>query len=262
MALSRRSAIRAPEPKHTLTPEGQVRWDLIVAGIAVLVIIIDQITKALIHARFAGSHVFDVVPIIGNNLTLVFDKNKGAAFSSFTNSPVLLGLLIFIAVGVIAYMYWMNRSRDYPLLKVTFGLIAGGAVGNLIDRVRLGYVTDFIHFQLPSLHFDFAIFNIADSAISIGIVSLAYVFWTLPREAIPGPGEDAPSDASTTRQPLATPATPEKPPTSSATKVSVHPAKSAKTPASAITKSPTLDAPVATTTRTGSRSKNKSKRRS
>ncbi|MBA3826644.1 MAG: signal peptidase II, partial [Ktedonobacterales bacterium] len=203
MAISRRSAIKAPEPARTLTPEGQVRWDLIVAGVAVVVIIIDQITKALIHARFAGNHVYDVVSVVGNVVTLVFDKNPGAAFSSFTDSPLLLGLLIVIAVGVIAYMYWSNRARDYPLLKITFGFILGGAVGNLIDRVRLGYVTDFVHFQLPAIHFDFAIFNIADSAISIGVVLLAFVFWTLPREEPVAPGEDVPSDGDAAALPVA-----------------------------------------------------------
>jgi len=292
MALSRRSAIKAPEPARTLTPEGQVRWDLIVAGVAVAVIIIDQITKALIHARFSGNRVYDVVPVIGNIITFVFDKNPGAAFSSFTNSPLLLGLLITIAVGVIAYMYWTNRPRDYPLLKLTFGMIAGGAVGNLIDRVRYGYVTDFVHFQLPSLHFDFAIFNVADSAISIGVVLLAFVFWTLPREAVPDPGADAPTDAGAALPLAKTSAVTKtgatgKPAMTSTTRTPTNPIKSgtgattngatSKTPtspvkgaagtprattATAATTSPTRGAPVATATRAGSGNKSKGKRRS
>lgn len=297
MAISRRSAIKAPEPARTLTAEGQVRWDLIVAGVAVVVILIDQITKALVHAHFSGKHLFDMVPVIGNIISLEYDENRGAAFSSFTDSPLLLGFLITIAVAVIAYMYWTNRERDYPLLKVTFGMIAGGAVGNLIDRMRLGYVTDFIHFQLPAIHRDFFIFNIADSAISIGVVLLAFVFWTLPREEPQAPGADAKSAAVPLAQATTVPAA--KAPVSTATRTPTNPVKpplagtmsgtkaaaTSKTPTSpvtgaastprattagangkvtvtAATKSPTRGAPVATATRSSSGSKSKGKRRS
>jgi len=122
------------------------------------------------------------VHIIGNILTLENLGNRGAAFSSFTQSPGVLAFLILVAIGVIGWMYWSTRPRNNPWLKATFGLIIGGALGNLLDRVRLGYVVDFVHFQIPAIHFDFAVFNMADSAISIGVVALAIIFWTLPRE--------------------------------------------------------------------------------
>jgi signal peptidase II len=183
MPLVSRSTIKEPDPQETLSAEARVRWDLIVAAIALGVIIIDQFTKALVLGHFKGQHAFDVVPIFGNILTLENWGNPGAAFSSFTQSPGLLAFLILIAVGVIGWMYWSTRPRDNPWLKATFGLIIGGAVGNLIDRLRLGYVVDFVHFQLPAIHFDFAVFNMADAAISIGVVALAIIFWTLPRES-------------------------------------------------------------------------------
>lgn len=185
MPLVSRSSIKPPSPAQTLTPEARVRWDLIVGAVALGVVIIDQITKRLVVAHFTGAHARDVVPILGNVLTLEYTVNPGAAFSSFINSPGMLAFLIAVAVGVIGWMYWSTRPRNNPWLKTTFGLIIGGALGNLIDRVRLGSVVDFIHFQIPAIHFDFAIFNVADSAISVGVVMLAIIFWTLPRESEP-----------------------------------------------------------------------------
>jgi signal peptidase II len=183
MPLVSRSAIKEPDPQEILSSEARVRWDLIVAAIALGVIIIDQFTKALVLGHFRGQHAFDVVPVIGNIITLENYGNTGAAFSSFTKSPGLLAFLILVAIGVIGWMYWSTRPRGNPWLKATFGLIIGGAVGNLIDRVRLGYVVDFVHFQIPAIHYDFAVFNMADSAICIGVVALGIIFWTLPRES-------------------------------------------------------------------------------
>ncbi len=166
-----------------LSPEERVRWDVIVAAIAFGVIILDQTSKALVVSHFSGIHTYDVVSILGNVLTIVYDQNTGAAFSSFVQAPLLLGLLILLAICVIGWLYWTTRSRANLMLKITFGLIIGGALGNLIDRWRHGYVVDFVHFQLPGLHhFDFAIFNVADSAISLGVIGLAITFWRMQSE--------------------------------------------------------------------------------
>ena len=177
-------SIKAPDTHETLSAPMQVRWDLIVAAIALVWVLLDQFTKHLIVAHFSGQHIADIVPVIGTIITFEYFGNKGAAFSSFTNSPGVLAFLILVAVGVIAWLYWSTRARANPWLKVTFGLIFGGAIGNLIDRVRLGYVVDFIHFQLPSLHFDFFVFNVADTGISVGVVMLAIIFWMMPREPV------------------------------------------------------------------------------
>jgi signal peptidase II len=185
MPLVSRSAIKPPSSQESLTPQAQTRWDLVVGAIALGVVLIDQFTKHLIVAYFSAPHAPAAVPIFGKILALEYTGNKGAAFSSFTQSPGLLAFLILVAVGVIGWLYWSTRPRNNPWLKATFGLIIGGAAGNLIDRVRLGYVVDFIHFQIPAIGFDFAIFNLADAAISVGVVLLALIFWTLPREHEP-----------------------------------------------------------------------------
>jgi signal peptidase II len=106
---------------------------------------------------------------------LAYVQNSGVAFSLLSSDSIKF-LFIALAIAVIGYLYWRNRENGSLLLKFSFGLVVGGAIGNLIDRFRLGYVIDFIHFHIPGV-FEFAVFNIADSAISIGVVLLAFLLW-------------------------------------------------------------------------------------
>ncbi len=116
------------------------------------------------------------ISLIGDYLILYFIKNNGAAFSLFANNIVLV-LLIAVAIGVIAYLYIRNINTASLWYKLIFGLIIGGALSNLIDRVRHGgYVVDFISFNIPQFNFHFAIFNLADAAISVGVVLLFVTF--------------------------------------------------------------------------------------
>ena len=99
----------------------------------------------------------------------------------------MLVLLIAVAIGVIAYLYIRNINTASLWYKLIFGLIIGGALSNLIDRLRHGgYVVDFISFNIPQLNFHFAIFNLADAAISVGVVLL---FITLLFEGVLKPEE-------------------------------------------------------------------------
>lgn len=152
------------------------RNDLVMLGVGVLVILLDQLTKHWIVQYFtAGAGYKPPIQILGSVLTLEYLQNSGVAFSLLTGQAILF-LFILVAIGVIATIYWRVRESGSLLLKVTFGLILGGAFGNLIDRFSHSYVVDFIHFQIPGV-FDFAIFNIADSAITIGVFTLAYLLW-------------------------------------------------------------------------------------
>ncbi len=179
-----------------LDSAAQMRWHGIVVLITLGVIILDQITKALVVAHFTGAHRYDIVPVIDHLVTFEYVQNTGAAFSSFTHSPALLAVLILIALGVIGWLYWSTRERAIPALKIVFGLILGGALSNnLLDRPRLGYVVDFVHFQIPAIHFDFAVFNLADACISLGVIALALIFWVMPRET-PNPEVASPSGSS------------------------------------------------------------------
>ncbi len=147
-------------------------FDALALLTAVLVVVIDQWTKAWVVANLSPSFFGPRVSLVGDYLVLYYIKNNGAAFSLFANSIILV-LLIAGAICVIAYLYVRNINTESLWYKLIFGLIIGGALSNLIDRVRHGgYVVDFISFNIPQLNFHFAIFNIADAAISVGVVLL------------------------------------------------------------------------------------------
>jgi len=150
------------------------RNDVVMVAVVTLVITLDQLVKHWITQYFSGRRLYTSIPIIGNNLELIYVQNRGVAFSLLEGRGSLY-VLIAIAIAVIAWLYWRSRDTGPLLLKVTFGLIIGGAIGNLIDRVRLGYVVDFIHFQIPAIGFSFAVFNLADSGITLGVLLLIAV---------------------------------------------------------------------------------------
>lgn len=139
---------------------------------AIIVVSLDQWTKSLVATHLGPADFGPHVPLIGPYLTLYYIRNQGAAFSMFnTNGPVLIAL-IAVAVIVIVYLYLRMLNTGSLLYKLIFGLIIGGATGNLLDRFTHGSVVDFIWFQIPQIGFSFAIFNLADAAISIGVVLL------------------------------------------------------------------------------------------
>jgi len=110
--------------------------------------------------------------LIGNYFILYYIRNSGAAFGLFSNSLVLI-VLIVAAIVVISYLYLRFLNTGTLAIKLIFGMIIGGALGNLIDRPRhSGYVVDFIFFRIPQIGFSFAIFNLADASISVGLFLL------------------------------------------------------------------------------------------
>jgi len=155
--------------------------DLAMVGLGLLVIILDQLTKHWVVSYFSTKPEGYSVPILGQILSLEYVQNPGVAFSLLERQKVMF-LFIAIAIGVIGYLYWRSRETGSLALKLTFGLVLGGAIGNLIDRFSHSYFVDFIHFQIPAIHFDFAVFNVADSAISIGVVLLALMIWRMGTE--------------------------------------------------------------------------------
>lgn len=148
--------------------EGASNW-MWLSGI---VIALDQITKALVARSLELYQTVELLPIL--NLTHL--HNTGAAFSMLAGATgwqrwffTVLGL------GVSAMLIiWLRRihRNEQTLLALGLSLILGGALGNVIDRIWLGYVIDFIHVHWDSVGFSFAAFNVADSAISIGAACL------------------------------------------------------------------------------------------
>jgi signal peptidase II len=150
--------------------------DLAMVGIGLFVVLIDQLTKRWILGYFLTGRPKGPIPILGSYLELLYTENTGVAFSLLEGQTIKF-ILIALAIAAIGYLYWRTRERGSLLLKLSFGLVLGGAVGNLVDRFVRGFVVDFIHVQIPQIGFNFAVFNVADSAISIGVVLLAYLLW-------------------------------------------------------------------------------------
>lgn len=139
----------------------------VVAGAAAAV---DLLTKAWASQTFAGRTV-EVIPVV---LSFTFTENTGAAFSLFRDAGMFLSLAAFVALGLIVATVWSPR----PLAEVVgLGLIAGGASGNLIDRLARGdstfdgSVIDWIQFP------NFPVFNLADTVITFGVATILVTAW-------------------------------------------------------------------------------------
>lgn len=136
---------------------------------AVILIVADQMTKALVHASLG---LYDSVTVIPGLLNLVHVRNEGVAFGllNATNlpyKPVITAALAVVASGAIA-LYYTQLQPHEKFARLGLACILGGAIGNLIDRVRQGYVLDFVDVYWDTWHF--WAFNVADSAITIGAI--------------------------------------------------------------------------------------------
>jgi signal peptidase II len=134
-------------------------------GLAAAVVVADQLTKAWISATLAPK---ESMSLIGDTLRLVHGQNNGALFGLFRDNAALFGVISIAVVGLIVAYH--GRSGRSPYLSVALGLLLGGAIGNMIDRLRIGYVVDFVDVGIGNLRF--YTFNVADSAISCAILLL------------------------------------------------------------------------------------------
>ena len=132
---------------------------------------LDQATKVLVAQRMGLGDVVEVVPGLFN-IMLVY--NKGAAFGMLANfsegtRQVLLAMTTLVALSAVIY-FLVREYKDDRLARLGISFIMGGALGNIIDRVRLGHVIDFLDFYYRSYHWP--AFNVADSFICVGVVIL------------------------------------------------------------------------------------------
>jgi signal peptidase II len=157
---------------------------MVVRGLAtaVVVVILDQVSKAAVLAHFAG-RPFEA-DRVSPFFNLVMTLNRGMSFGLFNagagggRNAVLFSLAAaFIIAGLV---YWLNRVSS-PLLAIAIGLIVGGAVGNVVDRIRHGAVVDFLDFHIGYWHWP--AFNLADSAICLGVAMMLLDGLLLRREA-------------------------------------------------------------------------------
>jgi len=140
-------------------------------GLAIIVVLIDQASKWLASSQLAPHQILSVIPGFFN---VVLVKNRGMAFGILNRahsglSSIFLLASTIAAIGVILFFFWVKK--DHLWLTIGLSLILGGAVGNLIDRIQLGYVIDFLDFFVAGYHWP--AFNMADSAVTAG------TFWLL-----------------------------------------------------------------------------------
>ena len=142
------------------------------ALIAMAVIAADQISKFLvIYYMYSGQSI----ALVKNFLYLTYVLNPGAAFGLLPNQTVFFIIITILVAGLIVY-YYRSLNSCHKLLRTALALQLGGALGNLIDRVlRDGYVVDFIDFKVWP-----PVFNLADSALVIGIGLFIIAFWQSP----------------------------------------------------------------------------------
>ena len=149
---------------------------------ALTIIALDQISKGIVSSVIP---LHGSISVIGGFFNLVHTRNRGMAFGLLNRPGSHLGFYLLVAatlvaVGVLVFWFLRLESRDRQLI-VPLSLVLGGAVGNLIDRLTLGEVIDFLDFFMGSYHWP--AFNVADSAITIGTLCLAIqiLFFSSPK---------------------------------------------------------------------------------
>jgi signal peptidase II len=147
---------------------------------ALTILVADQLTKALVVANLA---VGQKARLVGDLVQVWHAQNRGAAFSLFQGGTVIFLIVSVLSIGMVAYFHRNLRDRT-PWLHVVLGIVLGGTLGNFIDRLRQGSVTDWLSVGIGDTRWP--TFNVADSSVVIGIgILVVYLFLTSPdrREA-------------------------------------------------------------------------------
>ena len=162
----------APGPRH---------WTIFL-GLAALIASLDQLTKAWLTSFLAPGQSVDVV---GDWVRLVHSQNNGGLFGLLRGQALAFGLVSMVVVGLIVVYHARSNASRY--LSITLGLLLGGALGNLVDRLRLEHVVDFVDVGIGTLRW--YTFNVADAGISFAILLL------LAASLLPSVARRAASDA-------------------------------------------------------------------
>jgi signal peptidase II len=156
--------------------------------IAGIIVLLDQLTKEWVRQNLQLGEVYKPELWLSTYARIVHWKNTGAAFGMFQNmNPVFMALSILVS-AVIIY-YFPQIPREDWLVRFAMGMLLGGAIGNLIDRIRQGHVTDFVSVG------KFPVLNIADASISVGVALLFIGMWLQEKKKKELPPVDVETDA-------------------------------------------------------------------
>jgi signal peptidase II len=147
---------------------------------ALAILVADQVTKALVVANLA---LGEKARLLGDLVQVWHAQNRGAAFSLFQGGTLLFLIVSVLSIGMVAYFHRSLRDRS-PWLHVVLGIVLGGTLGNFLDRLRQGYVTDWLSVGIGDTRWP--TFNVADASVVVGIgILVVYLFLTSPnrREA-------------------------------------------------------------------------------
>jgi len=165
---------------------------LLFFGLAATVVVLDQLSKAWIVANVSPG---ETVGLIGSYLRLIYSENDGGLFGLFKGNALLFAGVSIVVVGlIVAFHRWSSPSRS---TSIALGLLLGGAVGNLVDRIRDGFVIDFVDMGVGDIRF--YTYNVADAAITTAIVALIVlalfpaVGEAIDRIGVPRPSVDPPA---------------------------------------------------------------------
>lgn len=154
----------------------KIKWLIVFLAVMLLAVAADQFTKYLAVENLQGRGVY---VLIDGVLELQFFCNTGIAWSMLEGQMIFI---LFTGVILLSVMLFfiikLPEQKKFHILYVLFGVLAGGAVGNMIDRIRLGYVVDFIYVSL----INFPIFNVADMCIVVSIIIFAFLFLFIYKE--------------------------------------------------------------------------------
>lgn len=142
------------------------KW-IILSSITLLTIALDQLTKLWVVDNLQLYESIEPIPALAPLFQITHSTNTGAAFGIF---PMAGNLIFLLSIGIVVAMLWYFRDTPAQarFLPIAIGMVIGGALGNLIDRIQHGHVIDFIHYQIPNLISNVS--NIADHAVVLGVM--------------------------------------------------------------------------------------------
>ncbi len=155
----------------------QRRWLTLFLIIAV-VLVIDQVTKRLVVDNMQLYQTIEPVPALVPFFQITYSQNTGAAFGFLPQAGDAFMVIAVVVVAAMLYFYPRTPSEGH-ITRFAIGLICGGALGNVIDRLQYGYVVDFIHYQIPNLISNVS--NLADHAVVAGVILIFIESWLLDR---------------------------------------------------------------------------------
>ncbi|MCA9961750.1 MAG: signal peptidase II [Chloroflexota bacterium] len=176
------------ETPETVTPDEDAPLprpslgELSVVGIVLtIVLILDQFTKYLVEAHLPLYTNWVPFPRLAHYFQIIHATNTGAAFGLFPDGSIFF-MIVAVAVAAVILYYNYTLPAGQRLLRIALGLQLAGALGNFIDRMRIGHVTDFIDIDISSIIYipyisDWPVFNVADMSIVSGVIIMAWLMW-------------------------------------------------------------------------------------